>query len=102
MLKTFTVLFVLGLSLGLWLGFNPQAHEKTIKSWDDVRTSFVTVKASVSDAIRNWSVSLKSNEQSGGQKMTVVWKQASSILTTMWDGAHRIWTEITFELRTKK
>lgn len=28
MFKTFTVLFVLGLALGIWLGFNPQAREK--------------------------------------------------------------------------
>jgi len=102
MLKTVSVLFVLGLALGLWLGFNPQAHGKTIKSWDDARASFVTVKVNVSDAMHNWTVSLKSNEQSGGQKMTVVWKQISSIFTTIWDGAHRTWTEITFQLRTKK
>lgn len=40
MFKTFAVLFVLGLGLGVWLGFNPQAHEKTIKSWDDTKTFF--------------------------------------------------------------
>ena len=102
MLKTFTVLFVLGLALGLWLGFNPQAHERTVKNWDDVRTSFLTVKANISATMHTWAVSLNSNEQFGSQKMTVVWKQISSIFTTIWDGAHRIWTDITLQLRTKK
>ncbi len=102
MLKTFSVLFVLGLALGLWVGFNPQSHEKTIKRWDEAHASFITVKANVSDAIHNWTVNLKSSGQTGNQKITIVWKQVSSIFTTIWDGVRRIWTEITFELRTIK
>jgi len=101
MLKTITALFVLGLALGLWIGFNPQAHEKAARSWAEVHASFLTVKAGVSDAMHNEAVSLKSSGQTGSQWMAVVWKQASSIIATIWDDVRRTWLEITSRLRLK-
>ena len=102
MLKTFSVLFVLGLALGLWIGFNPQTHDKAVQAWTEAPTWFATAKLNMSDAMHNWSLSLKTSEQAGGQKIMVVWKQASSIFPAIWDNVHRIWLEITTRLHIVK
>jgi hypothetical protein len=101
MLKPFTVLFVLGLGLGLWIGFNPQAHERTIQSWNETRASFITLQAKALNTMHSWSISSKPNKQAGSQTFTAVWKQTTSIFTAIWDGVRHIWLEIQSQLHMK-
>ncbi|MBI1794685.1 MAG: hypothetical protein HYR70_10905 [Chloroflexi bacterium] len=102
MFKTFAVLFVLGLGLGVWLGFNPQAHEKTIKSWDDTKTFFVSVKTDFSAVTQDWMAQLKSGERSGAEQVSLAWEQISSVFTPLWDSGRHIWLELTTRINTKR
>ena len=95
MLKTTVVLFVLGLAIGLWLGFNPQAREKMTVGWEHTKTFLVTTKLQVSVAAQDWTSQLKSNMQSGAGKVSLAWKQTSVVFTSLWDSVRHIWLTLT-------
>ena len=60
-----TVLFlIVGLAVGLWLGFNPQAHQQTIKQWDSVKSGFLNLKAGSSVQIRGLSTQTTTSSSS--------------------------------------
>lgn len=106
MLKISTLVFALGLVLGLWVGFNPQAHERAVQNWDNMRSSLATLKVNISNTTHNWALSLNASGQKNGQGQkittTTIWKQTSSIFTIIWDGVRNIWTDITIQLHTKR
>lgn len=95
MFKTFTVLFVLGLALGIWLGFNPQAREKTDSSWDEAKTFLVTMKTQIPAVTQDWMIQLKSSVQSGARQVSFAWRQTSVVFTSLWDSVHHIWLRLT-------
>lgn len=99
MLKITAVLFVLGIALGLWIGFNPQAREKAAQGWEDTKALFVKAQADVSAAIDGWMLDLKSSGQAGTRQVESVWKELSSVLTTLWDSMQRLWANLTVRLR---
>ncbi len=48
MTKIAPVLLVLvGLAVGLWLGFNPHAHQQVVQDWDRARLAFIHATASL-------------------------------------------------------
>ncbi|HEX2697338.1 MAG TPA: hypothetical protein VHM28_06475 [Anaerolineales bacterium] len=101
MLKSVALLFVLGLALGLWVGFNPQAHEKVVQGWEGTKTFFVTMKTNASVSFQDWLTGIKSGEQNGTASVGVAWKQISSVFTTLWDSVIRFWSNLTNGLRLK-
>ena len=99
MFKIGAVLLVLGIALGLWIGFNPQAHEKAVQSWEDTKTTFVKVQTDVSAATHEWGLELKSSGQGGTEQVHNVWKNFLSVLTTLWDSVRHLWVSLTTRLR---
>ena len=41
MFRSAVLLLIVGLAVGLWLGFNPQAHQQTIQKWDSVKSAYL-------------------------------------------------------------
>lgn len=99
MLKFGTVLLVLGIALGLWIAFNPQAHQKAVQSWEDAKASFIQMEAKVSATTHGWALDLKANGQGGTQQVNNVWKEFTSMLTTLWDSLRQLWVSLTTRLR---
>ena len=95
MLKRVVVILVLGLAIGLWLGFNPQTREKTAMVWENTKTLLVTMKAQVSMAARDWMVQLKSSVQSGAKRVSLAWKQTSIVFISLWASVRHIWLRLT-------
>lgn len=100
MLKVTAVLLVLGIALGAWIWFNPQTHKKAVQSWEDTKTAFVSMKTDVSAKTHGWMIDLKSSGQSGARQVDNVWKEISSVFTTLWDSIQHLWRSLTARLRT--
>ena len=107
-----TVLFlILGLAVGLWLGFNPQAHQQTIKQWDSAKSAFLKIKADSSVQVQGLSSqtssssSSKSNSKSryapqSQPSASTAWKQVTTAFESFWTAMQRIWVNVTAKINT--
>jgi hypothetical protein len=99
----FGILFLLvGLAVGLWLGFNPAAHRDVVRWWD--RTSRAETSASVPSAFssrqlnRSLSRLLRSTPRPQAapqsERNTVpTGSQISTELQALWNALQRIWLD---------
>jgi hypothetical protein len=100
----FAILFLLvGLAIGLWLGFNPAAHRDVVRWWD--RTSRTEASASVPSAIssrqlnRSLSRLLRSTPRSQpaapqpDHGTVPTGNQISTELQALWNALQRIWLD---------
>lgn len=105
------LLIVIGLGVGLWLGFDPTAHKETIQNWDKARAVFVQVKSGTGTNIDSWDTHLTTWFRSSPRPQpaplsqpsaSVGSKQISTALQTFWHSVQRIWLSILAKLRTAK
>ena len=81
MFKFTMLLFLLGIALGLWLGFDPQAHGKVVQNWDHTKVFFVRLETNFSNTIHAWTMRTKAQAQVG-QK--IVSNISTRPFTTAW------------------
>jgi len=99
MFKSTVLLFVLGIALGLWLGFNPQAHGKVVQNWDHTKVFFVRLETNFSTTIHAWTMQTKAQAQAGQKtvsnistrSLTTAWQQFVSAGGTFLQSMQRIW-----------
>ncbi len=118
-----TVLFlILGLAVGLWLGFNPQAHQQTVQQWDSIKTSFMNTKAQTNLKLPNLSsntttttsaASNKKDSKSSNSTSTTTsspsqpsfsfdWNRVTTAFQDIWSSLQRTWANITAKINTSK
>ncbi len=104
MLRSAALLFVLGIALGLWLGFDPQAHAQVVRFWDQMRAAYASLQTKTSVTIHNSTAGTKTSQPAGSSTTTTsnVWKQLSSIFTSLWNSLHGLWLEISTKLKLNR
>lgn len=92
MVKSAVLLLVLGLAAGLWLGFNPQAHQQTIQKWDSVKSEYLRIMAGVNLKTQGLnstqatsSVQTHSKSRSKSAPATASQPQSQPVISTDWN-----------------
>lgn len=111
MLKSAGLLLFLGLAVGLWLGFNPQAHRKVVQNWDNTKTSLARLETNFSTTISAWTTRAKAQEAQVGQKtvsrittrpFAAAWQQFTAAGETFLQSMQKIWLGLETNLNIKK
>jgi len=110
MFKTTALLFVLGVALGLWLGFNPQTHGKVMRSWDDTKAFFAKLETNAAASINHWTNQANTQAQTGQRAVSKVtarpftdaWRQFVSAWTTFMVSLQKIWQELVSNINWNK
>ena len=93
-------LLVLGLAVGLWLGFNPKAHQETLRDWNRATASVAhlkitnAVKPRASQASQPSAFKLPSISVSK-VSTSAAWKQVSAAFETLWRSVESLWVRAT-------
>ncbi len=112
MLKYAGLLLILGLAVGLWLGFNPQAHKQTLQTWDQTKAAFLQIKTETTAKLHDWnshtaswlksSPKAETKPQAKPSSPSSAWKQITTAFEAFWNSMQRIWTNITAKLGSTK
>ncbi len=111
MAKSVVLFLMLGLAIGLWLGFNPQAHSQTIQKWDSVKTAYLKIKAETTAKIQglnsHLTLSLPSSPKSSSAPpsqpaVSSAWKQVSTAFEVIWSSMQKFWTNATAKIGTTR
>jgi hypothetical protein len=103
------LLLLLGLAVGLWLGFNPQAHAKVVQSWNNTKTSFVRLETNFSTTISAWTVRSKAQAQTGQKSVSgtttksfsTVWRQIVSAWDNLLASLQGVWHRMVANINLK-
>ncbi len=106
MIKSAGFLLLLGLAIGLWLGFNPQAHEKVVQSWNSVKANYMKFQVQATAKFNEWTSQLSSTKQTASNSVGSVpkwintaWRQLASIFNTIWSSMRKFWLSISANLK---
>ena len=110
MFKAAALLFILGIALGLWLGFNPPMHEKVVQNWDHTKAFFARLGTNFSTAISTWTNQAKAQAQVGqktvanlnARPLATAWQQFVSAWTTFMESLQHIWHELASNINLNK
>jgi len=110
MFKSTALLLVLGIALGLWVGFNPQMHGKVVQSWDNAKVFFVRLETNFSNTISAWTMRTKAQAQVGKKTVASIttkpfataWQQFVSAGGAFLQSMQRIWLDLMINLNVKK
>lgn len=110
MLKSAGLLLLLGLALGLWLGFNPQAHGKVVQNWNNTKASLVRLETNFSTTISAWTMRTKAQAQVGQKTVSGIttkpfataWQQFVSAGGTFLQSMQKIWFGLVANLKNMK
>ena len=103
MFRSAGVLLIFGLAVGLWLGFNPNAHQRMVESWDHAKSLYVQATSDSSVKVHNWFTGVDSwtrtNSQTNSKTDTQLtespaWRQISAVFETFWSSLQRIWLDV--------
>ena len=109
-MSKFAVLFLLvGLAIGLWLGFNPQTHRQLTRFWNRTTTSQSSERPKASVDARQWDQTVnrwlrsttKARPAPASQPDSVpTAKQISAELQTFWNALQQLWLNFVARIRT--
>lgn len=107
MLKSAGLLLFVGLAIGLWLGFNPQAHQKVVQNWNEAKAATLSFQSQISTKFKDWTA-LWNPKSSGKVSVSVskpistAWRQLGSIFNVFWSSLHKLWLSLTSGLQIPK
>ncbi len=110
MFKITALLFVLGIALGLWFGFNPQMHAKVVQNWDNAKAFLSRLETNFSTTLSTWmnqakaraSVSQQAVSKVNAKPFTNAWQQFVSAWGTFIESLQRIWHELAANINLNK
>ncbi len=110
MFKVTALLIILGMALGLWLGFNPQMHAKVVQSWDRTKVFFAKLGTNFSATANSWTSQTKVRAQVGqkstaslsSRSFSTAWKQFVSAWSTFMESLQKIWHELASNVSSNK
>ena len=106
-MRTSALLFlVVGLAIGLWLGFNPTSHRDLVRWWDRETSSRAERNLGVSQLNSRLSRSLQNSPkplaQPGAQTDTVpTTGQIGTELHAFWVALERVWLNLLAQLHLR-
>ena len=111
MFRSAVLLVTIGLAVGLWLGFNPQAHQQTIKKWDSVKTSYLKFMTDANLKIQGLRSHITTSPQASPKVKIVspsqttafsVWKQVTTAFETLWGSVQRFFATVTAKINSTR
>jgi hypothetical protein len=111
MIKAAVIFLILGLSAGLWLGFNPQAHQQTIQKWDSAKSAYLQTEAKTTVQIQDLNSHLTSSFRTHPQTsptppsqppVSSAWRQITTSSQSLWNSMQRIWANVTVKINTTR
>ncbi|HEY5983963.1 MAG TPA: hypothetical protein VIU38_10860 [Anaerolineales bacterium] len=93
---TAVLLVALGLGVGLWLGFNPQAHAAVQESWTRTSESLVKVQTDLSLKLVGPTEGAAPKQQDSGQAPSgdTASTQVSVALQQFWKATQQLWLNL--------
>lgn len=92
------LLLLLGIAVGLWLGFNPQAHQKMLENWGEAKSAYLRIQTQAKAKFNGLALQLSSSKQSASSSapkwVNTAWRQLASIFNTIWISVRRLWLSI--------
>jgi hypothetical protein len=90
------LLVAAGLAVGLWLGFNPHAHQQIVQNWNHARTALVqtTAKVHLSPAPLT-SIKINTTAHLQAPSASSLWKQITTALESLMSSLQKLWLNIT-------
>ena len=99
------LLLLLGIAIGLWFGFNPQARQKLLENWGQAKSAYLRVQAQVKTKFNGVALQLSSTKQgapgSVPKWINTAWRQLTSIFNAIWISARRLWLSISSNINTR-
>jgi hypothetical protein len=111
MFRSAVLLLVVGLAVGLWLGFNPQAHQQTIQKWDSVKSAYLKFMSDANMKVQGLnshiSTSLQTNPGSKSvtpsqPTATEAWKQITTAFDSFWTSMQRFFANVTAKIKSSR
>lgn len=100
------LLVVAGLAVGLWLGFNPHAHQQVVQEWNHARTALVqmTAKAHLASAPAAGSkINLTTHVQAPSvPNASAAWKQVTTAFESLVSSLQRLWLNVTARISNSR
>lgn len=91
------LLLALGLAVGLWLGFNPKAHQETVRDWDRATAAVAHVRLTSEAKPRAPQPPVVKSLPGSLPKVatSAAWKQVSAAFETLWHSVQSLWVRVT-------
>ncbi len=108
MARSAVFLLLIGFALGAWLGFNPQSHQQVVNDWNRAKSYIVSLQSrgSVSTSglttQTNTQTQTQAKSKPVAQPNTVIARQISSMLATLWNALQHLWVQIRADLNLRK
>jgi hypothetical protein len=108
MTKSGTLLLIVGLAAGLWLGFNPATHRQLIRFWDNMRIGQAQAKPLAAVEIHQWDsrvgVWLRSPSRTPSARVSPPvalpgWTQITAAWRAFWSALQGIWVSLLVKIR---
>lgn len=96
------LLLVLGLAIGLWLGFNPKAHQETVRDWSRLTASVAHMKFSAGVKLPTVEAPKPVAKPAAQPQISTsaAWRQISTELNTLWTSVQHMWRTVTARIST--
>ncbi len=90
------LLVVAGLAVGLWLGFNPHAHQQVVQDWNRARVAFVHAEASLHLGSKTALAPKTTRVEpiTTSPSATAAWKQITTAFESLVNSLQRWWQSI--------
>ncbi len=90
------VLVIAGLAVGLWLGFNPRAHQQIVQDWDHARTALVHMTAQLRlSPARASSTRISTTPHVQVPNLATIWKDITAAFDSLTRSVQRAWLSVT-------
>lgn len=98
------LMLIVGLAIGLWLGFNPTAHKETERTWNQARTSIVGLESQAGVKTPKARTTITTSKPAPDVKpiATDAWKQITTAFNTLLASVERLWTNISARISTTR
>ncbi len=111
--KSAVLLLLIGLAVGLWLGFNPTTHRDLVRWWDRTtaaqarnrETPSATVSLRQLDrSINRWFRTAARPQSSPPEKSSPAptWNQVVATLQAFWHAVEQVWVRFLLSLGIKR
>jgi hypothetical protein len=98
---TAVLLVLAGLAVGLWLGFNPRAHQETIQTWDRTRAAIVHAQTTTTVKVGATKPTAAAKPTTSTQPTaSITWKQITTAFDVFWLSLQKLWLNVSARIGT--
>ena len=95
------LLLVTGLTIGLWLGFNPKTHQQILQNWNHATAAVAHVGLAAIPKVHTLQAPAAVAKPLSQPKISTsaAWKQISVAFETLWNSVQHLWHTVTARIR---